>query len=873
MNRKLFSISRLTGLAAATGVLVKPLTLSVLSAGLMSPAVLAADGQKTIEEIVVAGSRRSTASPTDIPAPVDIIGSEQLSRQGSVNVSELLRTTVPSFNVSEQPISGTATTVRPANLRGLSPDHVLVLVNGKRRHRSADVPTFGNALILGSQGPDLASIPAAALKQVQVLRDGAAAQYGADAIAGVINFILNDDPDNDYIEIKTGQYADSDGELYSISGAYGLTLGSEGFITFSGEYSESDPTDRARSENLSSVQALIDSGIPEAENENVVWGSPEINDNIKLFVNMAVEAGDNAEIYGFGSWAERETIGGFFYRDANGREGIFTTNGGDRLVGDLTPGDASTCLGTPAGGGFVAAGSPGDAAVLAAAAADPNCFTWANVFPGGYAPSFGSDLEDTSLVFGLRGQTEGGWNYDVSAGLGKNELTFKIDNVASPSFGGPNALTSYDDLGSRTQEEKLLNIDVSKEFDVGLHSPLNVAVGYEWREEEWDVRVGQLESFGEGPLFSQGFASGTDGYFGYGPASAGSWSRHNSAVYLDLEADVTENLVLGAAVRYEDFSDLGDETTGKLTGLLHITENLGIRATISTGFHAPTPAQQNFVYAVTEADDNGNLIESGIIPANNPVAASFGGVQPVPETSDSYTLGIVYESDALSLTIDAYQIEIDDRITLSSSFAISDAQRAQLVASGFVGVDQFASIQFFTNDFSTKTKGIDLVATIPLNLGSGTSSLSLAANWNDTEVTKNTPSLTDSGRVFALEEGLPDTRGSLTFNHNEDNWRALVRGNYYGDSTSVLFGSWLYDAGSAFTVDIEAAYNLTENFEVSIGGTNIFDEVPKDLSTDPISNVNGGSFTLNDIIGVRYAPEAPWGFNGAFWYAKLKFNF
>jgi iron complex outermembrane receptor protein len=825
----------------------------------------------TLEEIMVTGSRRPAASPTDIPSPVDIIDADALTRQGATNISELLRTTVPSFNVSEQPISGTATSVRPANLRGLSPDHTLILVNGKRRHRTADIPTFGNALIIGSQGPDLASIPAIALKQVQVLRDGAAAQYGADAIAGVINFVLEDDPNAGAIQAKYGSYKEGDGDQFTVSGLWGTELGKEGFVVFSGEYSESDPTDRARSENLTAIQDLIDNGVPEAVNENVVWGSPEINDNFKLFYNMAVNAGENSELYSFGSWAERETIGGFFYRNSAGRDGIFTSNG-NRLVGDLTPDDGNFCPGTVEGGGLVPAdaSSPADQALIAAVGADPNCFTWANVFPGGYSPLFGSELEDTSFFIGLRGETASAWKYDVSVGLGKNEITFTIENVASPSFPYQ---TSFDDLGSRTQEEQVLNIDLSKEFEVGFHSPLNVALGYEWREEEWSVRVGQLESFGRGPLFDQGFASGTDGYFGYGPASAGSFSRRNYALYIDLEADVAENFIMGAALRYEDFSDLGDEVTGKITGLWKVTESFGIRATYSTGFHAPTPAQQNFVYAVTEGDDAGNLVESGIVPADNPVAASFGAVPPVPEESESMTIGLVYESDSFSATLDVYRIEVDDRITLSSSFAITDEQREELSNSGFVGVDQFASIQFFTNDFDTETKGVDLVVTVPFELGSGSSQVSANFNWTETEVTDNTDSLTGPDKVFALEEGLPEIKGNITFSHTEDRWRALARANYFDDSTSILFGNWLYETGSATTVDVEFAYSFTDQLEVSVGGTNIFDELPKDLGTAEISNLSGGSFTLNDIIGTRYAPETPWGFNGAFWYTRVQYNF
>ena len=289
---------------------------------------------ENLEEVTVTGSRRKGRSVTDLAVPVDIIGADQLANQAPSNISEMLRTAIPSFNVSEQPISGTATAVRPANLRGLSPDHVLVLVNGKRRHRAGEIPTFGTALLIGSQGPDLASIPAIAIKEVQVLRDGAAAQYGADAIAGVINFMLRDDPEVAQVEAKFGQFGEGDGDMYSIAGTFGLPLGNDGFFTLSGEYSESDGTNRARSANLGDIQDLVDAGNTVAASQNVTWGSPELSNNIKLFANMAVDAGANAELYGFGNYSNRDMLGGFFYRNVNGRDGIFTSDG-NRLVGDM----------------------------------------------------------------------------------------------------------------------------------------------------------------------------------------------------------------------------------------------------------------------------------------------------------------------------------------------------------------------------------------------------------------------------------------------------------------------------------------------------------------------------------------------------------
>jgi len=817
-----------------------------------------------LEELTVTGSRRKVRSPSDIPAPVDVIDVSQLANQGATNISDLIRAAVPSFNVSGQPISGTASSIRPANLRGLSPDHILILVNGKRRHRSADIPTFGSALMIGSQGPDLGSIPTIALKSVEVLRDGAAAQYGADAIAGVMNFILNDNPDGGRINAKYGQYSEGDGGTYSIAASYGFELGNDGFMVLSGEYSESNPTDRSRDALQNSIQALVNGGNTDAIAERTIWGAPTIDDNLKLFMNMAVEAGDNAEFYSFGSYAERETRGNFFYRSANNRNETFTrmvAGTRTRLVGDLTPDDGNFCAGTVDGGGLVAAnGNAADQAVIAAAAADPNCFTWANAFPGGFSPVFGSNLQDNSLAIGFRGETESGINWDVSGVYGKHEMNFYHENVAAPSFGRPDVETAFE-MGGRTQEELTFNLDASKEVEIGAYSPLNVAVGLEWHKEEWSVTLGDVETWDEGPLFDQGFRSAVDGYIGYGPSSVGSFDRSNVAAYLDMEGEIAEGLVLGAAVRYENFTDLGDKVTTKLSALWHITEELGIRGTFSTGFHAPTPAQQEMNYSVTVVS-NGELVKSGIIPVDNTVAQSFGAVPSAPESSTNFSVGLVYEHDSFSVTFDYYHIKLKDRLTRSTRFDIDDADRAALAAQGLVGTDTLFNVQFFTNDFDTKTQGADLIITVPFEIGEGSSNILFAGNWNTTEVTKNT-SLTGPHQIRALEESLPEFKGSLTFNHTMDEWRGLIRANYYGDSTTQLFTTHYLEAGAAMTVDLEVGYSFTDEVELAVGATNILNKRPKDVSDEFISGIHG----------IKYAPEAPWGFNGTFLYGKVSYNF
>jgi iron complex outermembrane receptor protein len=862
MNRQSLSL-RLAVAAALAGA---------VSASL-APPVFAAE--ENLEEVMVLGSRRTTAV-TDSVAPVDVISGDDFTRLGSPEMDNVLRTLVPSYNVSQQPINDESTLVRPANLRGLPPDNTLVLVNGKRRHRAGVITFLGDGVSDGAQGPDVAPIPSIAIKRVEVLRDGAAAQYGSDAIAGVINFQLKDAPDGVDAEVKYGTYYAGDGTTLLAAGNVGLPLGSSGFVNLSGEYNEADPTSRSvQRDDAAELIAAGNTAVPTPAAQ--IWGQPEIKDSIKFYVNGGFDLSESMTIYAFGNYATREIDGGFYYRPpggTGGRNAVYTrgTGGPTILVGDLNPTNGIACptINNRPGGPDPAA----LAVVSPGGALNNECFVFNELFPGGFTPRFGGEIEDQSLVAGLRGEFGGGLRYDVSAGYGSSEVTYKIRNTVNASL-GPNTPTSFTP-GTNHQTDTNFNIDMSYPWAIGIFaSPLNVAFGFEYREEEFEVVKGDLASYQIGPLAPQGFSSGSNGYSGFGPQSEGTFSRDNIAFYVDLETDVTENLVLGAAVRWEDFSDFGTTTNGKLSARYNVSDNLAFRGTVSTGFRAPTPGQANIVRTITQIVNN-ILTETGVLPPTNPIAQSLATVasggaataKPLePEESFNWTIGTTFNAGDLAVTIDYFSVDLEDRIALSSFINIdrTDPQQAAILAvlnaAGVPGATTLAAFQFFTNDFETTTQGIDIVATYPFELAGGDSTVSLAFNWTDTEL-KEITALADATRKIQLEDQLPSYRAILTGTHVTGPWRFLARASYYDSIIVPLDAGPGFDGeyGAEILVDLEAAYTFADRYTVTVGAQNVFDEYPDE-------NPLAGSF------GNLYSAQSPIGFNGGFWYARLNIDF
>jgi iron complex outermembrane recepter protein len=579
---------------------------ALLSSPVAVPVALAAEGAQSIEEVVVVGSRRAGRTATDSPVPVDVVTGDDFQAQGTSDMDDMLRNLLPSYNVQRLPISDAATITRPATLRGLPPDNSLVLVNGKRRHRAAVIAEIGGSLAAGSQGPDISVIPTLAIDRVEVLRDGAAAQYGSDAIAGVINFVLKEDREGITFEGKWGEYYEGDGESYKGAINIGMPLGPNGFANATFEMKSADPTNRSL--QRTDAAALVATGNTDVINPAQIWGSPEIDDDYSFFLNSGIELSDSQELYAFGNYAERKVRGGFFYRNPNNRGGVFT-EGGLRAIMDTDlvgapPGQVSTCPALTSPGGTPTNQAAVDADRAALAALPANCFLFNDWFPGGFTPNFGGDVEDLSGVVGVRGNWDNGMSYDFSLSLGRNEVDFILVNTVNPSL-GPDSPTEFS-AGKYIQTDQNYNANFVYPIKVdGLYSDLNVAFGLEYRVETFEIRGGPQASWDAGPFafqnvhtYSDGvtplpaMSIGANGFAGFGPTQTGEFDRANYAAYLDLEADVTENLLLGAAVRFEDFDDFGTTTNGKLSARWQITPDFAVRGSASTGFRAPTPVSR-----------------------------------------------------------------------------------------------------------------------------------------------------------------------------------------------------------------------------------------------------------------------------------------
>ena len=818
--------------------------------------------------MVIVGSRAAPRSIGDSPVPIDVISADELMANGASDMSTLLRAASPSYNVSDQGISDGATVVRPAHLRGLSPDSTLILVNGKRRHKGSVIAFSGGGVADGAQSPDVSTIPAMALKQVEVLRDGASAQYGSDAIAGVINFVLKDNSSGGNLALKAGRFSEGDGDLLTISANMGFALTERGFVSLTFETSSQDPT--SRSIQRADAQGLIDAGNTEVRTPAAqVWGTPELSNDFKLFLNSGIDLDNNKEAYLFGNWAQKTVEGGFFFRNPTNRSGIyngptidgeFYTVGGSLfdigdpvdtiLVGDLTPGatNNSACPIVR----LDANGIP-DAAALGSLTA-ANCFAHTLNIPGGFTPSFGGDVVDLSLVMGTRGEFSDGTSYDFSGSVGEHSTEFFINNTLNSSL-GPDSPRDFSP-GGYTQLEQAFNADFSKDFDNFVMS-----YGAEIRRAQFTIVSGDLPSFAQGPLVSQGFSIGSNGFPGFKPADAGSSSRTSKAVYLDVEYDVSEDFLAQMAARFEDFSDFGSTFDWKLAGLYTVSDSLKLRASVSTGFRAPTIGQANVRTVQTTTNTFGILQDVATLPPTNPVSALFGGVALTPEEAFSIAAGFVYENGDFFLTADYFKVEVTDRITLTSAIPLSDAQRQQLTDSGVSDAIGLTSVKFFTNEFDTTTEGIELVANYSNEAFGGDMLYALAFAWVDTSLDRFGPN-TDDRKIGRIENGIPDTKGSFTTTYESDAWSLMGRVSHYG--TFEQYGPSI-SGPSAILFDTEFSLDVSESMGFAFGINNISDERGPQA---PINDVG-----LSTSSGRAYSTVTPYGSNGRFYYMNLSYSF
>jgi iron complex outermembrane receptor protein len=483
------------------------------------------------------------------------------------------------------------------------------------------------------------------------------------------------------------------------------------------------------------------------------------------------------------------------------------------------------------------------------------------MFPGGFTPRFGGTVKDMSLVFGTRGELANEIGYDISLNLGQNEVDFAISNTVNPSL-GPDSPTSFKP-GKYTQSEQTLDIDLTKPVEVGLNEPLYLAGGFQYRHETYESLAGDVASWEIGPLASQGFGIGSNGFPGLSARSQNEASRHNIAFYVDAELYLTDDLLVAAALRYEDYSDFGDTTKGKLSARYQVTDSIAFRGAYSTGFKAPTIGQSNVRNVTTAFNDSGDLIDRATLPPTDPISVQKGGTELTPEESESYSFGVVAEFDSgLFLTADYYNIEVTDRISTTSGIALTPEDIASLLAQGVSDASSFTEVSFFTNDFDTTTEGLDVVANYSMDMFGGETKYSLAYNWTSTTVDRASANIS-AERVHMLEDNLPATRWSFTANHTNGDWRVLGRLNYFGSIYEDHLDSGLpINVGSELTLDLELAYSVTEQLQLVVGAKNALDEYPDE-------NTQWDT----EVAGAKYPVTSPIGINGGFYYVRGIYTF
>lgn len=866
----------------------KTLSLAIAAAiSLPAASVLAQSEQDpssdsgAIEEVITTGTRREGVSPTEALSPVDVVGGANLAEQASFDLTESLAKVAPSFNTQRFPIADGTAFIRPVSLRNLSPDQTLVLVNGTRRHRSALVnlqlaPLGTNNQ--GAQAVDFSAIPSMAIKRVEVLRDGASAQYGSDAIAGVVNVILKDADEGISVSAQRGEYFEGDGTRNSLAANAGFALGDSGFINATVEHSTADKTWRgAARPDAEFVGSVVGEDLVPLNGLGQRWGDPDV-ETTKLFVNAGFDLSDSAELYGNFGYSDNSTISDFFYRPpVLGSE--HESRARETLQTDGDPNDPSTWdyLPDPAPQDLVnsiLAQNLNPSDYLVADDSSPSGYVLRNPiysqFPGGYNPQFGADITDFAAVVGARGELDGGLSWDVRARTAENEVSYVLKGSINPSLGALSP-TSFNP-GTLTQEETSLNADFVKPLELGS-MPLNLAFGGEWREETYKIGAGDEASTAVGPTAAQ-FGVGSDGFQGFPTDAEGSYSSESMAAYVDLEADVTDQLTLGAALRFEDYDLFGSTSDWKVSARWDINEAFALRGTANTGFRAPTPGQVNTLNVTTTATSDGGLVPSGVYPVDHPIAQALGAVDLKPEESQSFTLGAVINPlDNTSITIDYYNIDIEDRLALRNN-TIGEDEVAVLSGAGVADAELLlnSSANYFTNAFDSEISGIDLAVTSDFELGGGLLTVDLRHNYNEQEVEKVAPNTVNANRVFDFENQVPNQRSTLTFDYDTGGMLAgYLRFNRYGDWKSTggqLEGSDDETAnatryGGKVLTDIEARFTLAENYTLALGGENIFD----------VEADEEGNFVLHDIFGVQQSLTSPFGFNGGFWYARASAQF
>lgn len=763
-----------------------------------------ATGTTQLDTMLVTGTRASNRTQFDTLAPVDVFSKEEIQAVESNDLKDVLAQLVPSFVVQRLPMADGQVFVRPATLRGLSPDQTLVLVNGRRFHRSA---LLGSR---GSQAADLAQIPTSAVKRIEVLRDGASAQYGSDAIAGVINIILEDEAGSE-ITVGYSRYAQGDGGSREVSARSGLPLGDYGSLVLFAEFANTDATSRTRQRpDAIAFQAAH----PELRVPHPVqrWGQPDLESqrvgfNLKAFVN------DTTELYAFGLYGHSEGVSDFNWRNPDTTTGAYRTT-------SIFPG-----------------------------------WNLRSVYPVGFSPKYSNQQHDLQLVGGVRGEFTPDFRWDVSASYGRNEIDYRLGNSINASLGANSPTAFY--LGRLSQTEKNANADFNYSWEAGLARPVNVAFGAEFRQETYAVKAGDPASYAVGPGAAAGLEANANGAPGFSRNQAGSWSQQSQAAYVDVEVPLGERFSLGAAGRYEHFSSFGRTVDGKLSARFEVTPDIALRGTVSSGFRAPTPGQLNTTSTVQGLDTRTlQIFTSGRLSPSDPLARQLGAKDLTPEQSRTASLGMTWRNDqGFSGSIDVYDIKLTDRFSQSASFA---------VPAGVPNPMGYTSVNYYTNDFDTTTTGVDVVGSHVRDAGPGRLGMTLAYNYNRTKVDNGRTSVAanETQRVL-FEERLPEHKGSFTTTYEVAGWSLMGRVRYYGawtDSSGNATGDIYQRFGAMTFLDLAAGYTFNDRHSVRIGADNVLDKYPDEA-------------TFQASRGLIYSRNAPYDTDGANLYAEYRLRF
>jgi len=777
----------------------------------------AASDQPT--EVVVTGQRASHRSRLDTLAPVDVVKMDSLQAQGTTELAQGLSRAAPSVNFPRPSGTDATDSIRPVALRGLSPDQTLVLVDGKRRHTSALVNINGS-MGRGSAAVDLNAIPESALDRLEVLRDGASAQYGSDAIAGVVNLHLREADHGGGASVSYGEYDTSikaanssrdahDGGTTDISAWSGFKLGSDGFLTLSAEARYRRPTSRGD----------IDQTVSPAKVTSR-YGDPQ-QKNVAVFANWGKPLNDTWTLYGNANFSNVDSKSAAFFRHA-GNSGVV-----------------------------------------------------ASLYPNGFLPIIEAKSQDIGATLGIRGSLAG-WASDFSLTHGQNRLDYYTHNSDNASYGDASKRDFYD--GRMTYGQTVFNADFSRPFDLGLSSPTTIAFGLEARHEDYSIMAGEEQSYAIGPLGASGKPGGAQGFGGFQPSNEVDKGRDSVGVYADLGGNFTDKFSYDAAVRYENYSDFGNNTSGKLALRYDFTPSIAIRGSVSSGFRAPSLQQQYFTSTASNLLTTGGvseIIQTGTFPATSAAARALGAQQLKAETSTSEALGLVYHRGPFELTVDGYNIRIGNRIVLSENIlASSSSDIATLLAP--YGV---SAARFFMNGVTTTTSGVDAVANYRIPTDHyGRFNLSLAWANSNTVINRQpsnnvlatvspAPALFARTRQYILTNGSPENKGTIGVDWTGGAWSVNARATYYGDviDAGSTPASDIHTGKKTIT-DLSGSYRFAHGTVLTVGADNLFDVYPDKVPAN--LNVTSG----NGVGALAFDRFSPFGFNGRYLYAKVSHN-